>query len=195
MENETMSFTAQPNGPRGLSPVKAQSGTPNRANTYQVAGNGSDKLYRGQPVKLDTNGQVVILAVAADPILGVADGVEYVDANGDIRFSPFWPAPGSVATGSVVKLRVFDGSDELFEIFANADLAQNDIGAYFDFSTVTGVGGSDITGQSSLQLDVASKAATPADAQVVLRAFGGKPGDLRSAIVQFVDPLTAGAIG
>jgi hypothetical protein len=186
-----MSFTAQPNGPRGLSPVKAQSGTPTRSNTYQVAGNGSDKFYSGQPLKLDTNGQLVILSGAGDTVVGVADGVEYVDVNGDIKFGPVWPAPGSVFTGTVVKVRVYDGADELFNIFANADLELNDIGASFDFDTVAGTGGDDSTGKSSLSLDVSSKNASPAGKQVILRAISDRPGDARSAIVQFVDPQFA----
>ena len=190
-----MSFTAQPNGPRGLSPARAQSGTPARANIYETAGNGSNKFYSGQPVKINTSGQLVILAAAGDAIIGVVDGVEFVDVNGDIKFGPVWTAPGAVFAGTVVQVRVYDNSDELFNLFADADLSLNDVGAYFDFDTVAGTGGDDTTGRSSLSLDVSSKNAAPAGKQVVLRAISDRPGDLRSAIVQFVDPQFAAQIG
>lgn len=190
-----MSFSPNPNGPRGLSPVKAASGTPTRSNTYQIAGNGADVIYSGQPVKLDSNGQIVVLAAAGDSVVGVFDGCEYVDSAGDIKFSPYWPAPGSVAVGTTVKARVYDNPDEQFLIKADADLSQNDIGAYFDFTVVAGTGGDATTGKSSLELDVASKNASPAGKQVVLRSISVREGGSQLAVVQFVDPAFAAQIG
>ena len=193
-----MVFTAQPNGPRGLSPVRASDGTPNRANTYQIAGAGSDKFYSGQPLKIGDDGLIVKLAAAADTILGVFDGVEYVSSAGDVIFKPFWDAPGSVQTGSQVRARIYDNPFEQFLIFADADLTIDEVSGYFDFDTVAGTGGSDTTGLSSLSLDVSSENASAAGRSVVLRGFDvqrGRPGDLRSAIVQFVDPEFAAQIG
>jgi hypothetical protein len=101
-----MSFTAQPNGPRGFTPVRAQSGMLNRANEYQILGTYGTKLYRGQAVTLFTDGYVRALAAANDFVLGVFDGCEYVEVNGDIKFSPYWPAPyGQCDTGSGWRIR------------------------------------------------------------------------------------------
>ena len=191
-----MSFTAQPNGPRGFAPAKAKSGTPNRASTYTILGTYATKLYSGQPVMLGAGGQVEALASAASIVLGVFDGVEYVDINGDIRFSPYWPAPGAVATGSTVKARVF-GSEGLFSVKASANLTTAQIGDFADLSSVGGVGGDDVTGKSTVELDAANTDATiSADNVVVIVEISERnPGSLQDAIVQFARPKFAGIVG
>lgn len=189
-----MSFTAQPNGPRGLTPLKAQSGTPARSNTYQILGTYAVKLYSGQPVALDANGQIVALTDEDTIVAGVFDGVEYVDAQGDIKFSPYWPAPGAIATGSTVKARVYDNADELFLIKSDLDLTQDDVGKYFQFDTAAGTGGDDTTGKSNLSLDSVTANAAATSRQVVLRGISDRPGSVQDAIVQFVNPRFAGPI-
>lgn len=191
-----MSFTAQPNGPRGFSPVRAQSGIGNRANEYQILGTYGTKLYSGQAVQLGTNGYVEALAGANSLVLGVFDGCEYIDVNGDTRFSPYWPAPGAVATGTVVKCRVFDNADELFLIKATADLTQAQVGDYADLDVAAGTGGSDVTGKSSVSLDAANTDATIQTTNVVvIREISKREGSLQEAIVQFIRPRNAGTIG
>lgn len=189
-----MSFTASPNGPRGLSPVKAQGGTPARSNIYQILGTYATKLYRGQPVLLDSNGQITALVDEDSIVAGVFDGVEYVAADGDIEFSPFWPAPGSVKAGTTVKARVYDGADEQFLIKSDLDLTQDDVGKYFQFDTAAGTGGNDDTGNSTLSLDSATANAAATSRTVVLRSISEKPGSVQEAIVQFVNPRFAGPV-
>lgn len=187
-----MSFTAQPNGPRGFTPVRAQSGVGNRANEYQIAGVYGVKLYSGQAVTLFTDGFVRALNAADDAVLGVFDGCEYVDINGDIRFSPFWPAPGAVATGSVVKARVFDNADELFLIKSSADVTQAQVGEYADLDQAVGTGGDDTTGKSSVSLDQANTDATIQTSNIVLiREVSKRAGSLQEIIVQFIRPRNA----
>jgi len=191
-----MSFTAQPNGPRGFSPVRSQSGTPNRANEYQILGTYATKLYSGQVVALGTNGYVEALAASDNLVLGVLDGVEYIDINGDTRFSPYWPAPGAVATGSVVKARVLDNADELFLIKATADITQAQVGDYADLDQAEGTGGDDVTGKSTVSLDQGNTDATiQATNVVVIREISKREGSLQEAIVQFIRPRNAGQIG
>jgi hypothetical protein len=193
-----MSFSPNANGPRGFDVVRAKNGTPNRSIDARIAGNGADKMYVGQPVKVDTNGQIVILANDADKVAGVFDGVEYVDTNGDIKFSPFWPAPGAVKTGSVVKARLYDANDNLFLIHSDEVLDQSDIGKFFALTVTVGTGGDDITGRSTAQLDAATVNATATGLLVQVvdvspREEGGDEGGVL-AIVQFIRPQFGAAI-
>ncbi len=193
-----MVFSAQPNGPRGLVPVKASNGLAQRSNQYQILGSYGTKLYTGQPIMIGTDGLLIVLTAATDTILGVFSGVEYVASAGDIIFKPYWDAPGAVQTGSQVRATVYDDPQGIFQIFADADLSVARVSDYFKFDTVTGVGGSVVTGISSLSLDVGATATSPGGYQVQLRGFDvqkGRPGDLRTGLVQFVDPDYAGELG
>ena len=193
-----MSFNPNPNGPRGFDVVKAKNGTPNRSIDARISGTGSDKLYVGQPVGIDANGQLIVLADDANKVAGVFDGCEYVDTNGDIKFSPFWPAPGAVQTGSVVKARIYDANDNLFLINSDEVLDQSDIGKYFSLVVTVGTGGTDITGRSTAQLDGSSANASAVGLLVQVvdvspREEGGDEGG-SLAIVQFIRPAFGAAL-
>lgn len=185
-----MVFSAITNGPKGLVPVKAGSGAAQRSNQYQISGTGSDVFYRGQPLLILDTGLLSILTAVTDKILGVFSGVEYLATAGDVIFRPYWDAPGSVQTGSQVRATVYDDPFGIFQIFANADLTLDEVAGYYDFTTVAGTGGSTVTGQSDLGLDVSSESNSPANQQMVLRGFDvqkGRPGDLRTALVSFTE--------
>ena len=193
-----MVFVARPNGPRGLVPAKASSGAAQRSNQYQISGTGSDKFYTGQPLLIVDTGLLSILTAVTDKIVGVFSGVEYVAANGDIIFKPYWDAPGVVQTGSQVRATVYDDPFGIFSIYANADLTLDEVSGYYDFTTVAGTGGSTVTGISSLGLDVSSENSSPGNQQMVLRGFDvqkGRPGDLRTALVSFTETEYAAIIG
>ena len=188
-----MSFSATPNGPRGLTPVRAQSGVGNRTNEYQILGTYGTKIYSGQPVTLFTDGYVRVLAAAANFVLGVFDGCEYIDVNGDTRFSPYWPAPGAVKTGTTVKARVYDNADELFLMKATADITQAQVGEYADLDAI--VGGDDTTGKSTISLDAANTDATVQTSNVVvINEVSKRPGSSQEVIVQLIRPRKAAAI-
>lgn len=186
-----MSFTANANGPRGFSVAKGRNGTPHRSVTKRIEGDYATKIYRGQPVT-QAAGFITVLGAANAEVAGVFDGVEYVAVDGSVVFSPYWPAPGAVKTGTVPKARVYD-ADGLFLIQTATVLTQADVGKYADLSAI--VGGSDVTGQSSIALDGANIDATIQSTSVVQilevspREEGGEgaPGSL--AIVQFVRKL------
>jgi len=141
-----------------------------------------------------TDGTLIVLASAAAAVAGVFDGVEYVDANGDIRFSNYWPAPGAVKSGTTVKARIYPATG-VFLVQASAALTQSQVGEYADL--VAFVGGSDITGRATaIQLDAANTDATVQSTNVVQileispREEGGdEVGTL--ALVQFIRPQFA----
>lgn len=187
-----MSFTPNANGPRGFDPVKATDGTPQRSVDARISGVGANKFHVGQPLGIDANGLLIELADDANDVYGVFDGCQYEATNGDIVFSPYWPAPGAVKTGTTVKARVYPATG-LFLIQASAALAQTNIGEYFALTPSTvGSGGSDSTGRSNAQLDVATANAAATGLLVQLveispREEGGdEVGTL--AIVQFIRP-------
>jgi len=189
-----MSFTANANGPRGFDVAKGRGGTPGRSVDARISGTYSTKIYSGQPVTSHTDGTLIVLASAAAAVAGVFDGVEYVDANGDIRFSNYWPAPGAVKSGTTVKARIYPATG-VFLVQASAALTQSQVGEYADL--VAFVGGSDITGRATaIQLDAANTDATVQSTNVVQileispREEGGdEVGTL--ALVQFIRPQFA----
>lgn len=183
-----MSFTPNANGPRGFDVAKARNGTPQRSVTKRILGTYGTKLYVGQPVT-EVAGYLQVLAAATTEVAGVFDGCEYVATNGDIVFSPYWPAPGAVATGTVPKARIYE-ADGLFLIQSNTTITQADVGKFADLVAL--VGGDDTTGRSAIQLDGANIDATIQATSVVQivevspREEGGDgaPGTL--CVVQFV---------
>jgi hypothetical protein len=193
-----MSFTANANGPRGFDPVKGKDGTPQRTRDMRITGAYGTAIYTGQPVAVHTDGFLIVLADDANPVAGVFDGCEYVAANGDIVFSNYWPAPGSVKSGTIPKARIYPAENALFLIHSDETLDQLDVGDYFALTTTVGTGGSTITGRSSAQLDASSGNASAAGllvqcVEISPREEGGdETGTL--AIVQFVRPQFGGKI-
>lgn len=189
-----MSFTPNANGPRGFDVVKARDGTPQRSVDARIAGTYANKLYVGQPVGIDANGQLIVLADDANQVAGVFDGCQYDAVDGSVVFSPYWPAPGAVKTGSTVKARIYPASG-LFLIKADAQLTQAMVKQYFALDTTVGTGGNDFTGRSTVSLDVATANDAAAGLLVQLveispREEGGdEVGSL--AIVQFIRPQFA----
>jgi len=190
-----MSFNPNPNGPRGFDVAKGRDGTPQRSVMARILGTYATKIYAGQPVTQSADGNITVLAAANDPVAGVFDGCEYVEVSGEIRFSPYWPAPGAIKAGSVVKARIYPATG-LFLVKANAAVTQAQVGEFADLTNF--VGGSDITGRADqIQLDQGNTDATlqATNAVQILevspREEGGEgaPGSL--AVVQFIRPQYA----
>ena len=111
-----MSTTAQA---YGLIPVSHPSGQ-NRANLYTILNNAGTgygtAIYKGDLVKVGTNGTIEIGGGAGVANLGVFAGCEYVDATGKPVTSPYWPASTALLSGSVVKAYVYDDQATTFKI-------------------------------------------------------------------------------
>jgi hypothetical protein len=58
-------------------------------------------ILKGQPVKLNTSGNIVV-AAAGDAFQGAFAGVEWTDTTGRRRVSNYWPANTAYQTGSCV---------------------------------------------------------------------------------------------
>jgi hypothetical protein len=108
----------------------------------------SSDILKGQPVKIDTSGQIQI-AAAGDSFLGAFAGVEWTDTTGRRRVSNYWPANTAYNTGSCVAY-FYSDPNIVYEIQAAGSLAQSSIGAQADLSNTTA--GSNVTGLSQATL-------------------------------------------
>ena len=137
------------NAPFGLRPAFHPSGL-DRA---QALANGIASAYatdilKGQPVKLNTSG-VLVVAAASDAFQGAFAGVEFTDTTGRRRVSNYWPASTAYQTGSCIAY-VWDDPLVVYEMQAAGSLTQAAIGEQFDITNETA--GSTVTGLSQCTL-------------------------------------------
>lgn len=149
------------NTPYGLKPVRHAVGGTIRHSVYQIASALASNIYRGSPViPVGTNKRIDV-AAAGNRLIGVFDGVSYVDSAGETQFKPYWASGTALKTGSVAEAHVFDDPFILFAIQVSSatGLVATDIGNIAD--VVIG-SGSAATGQSGDMLDQTTLTATAA---------------------------------
>ena len=105
-------------------------------------------ILKGQPVKMDTGGYIVV-AAAGDAFQGAFAGVEWTDTTGRRRVSNYWPANTAYQTGSCVAY-FYNDPNIVYEIQAAGSLAQTSVGDMADLSNTTA--GSTTTGLSQCTL-------------------------------------------
>lgn len=153
------------NAPFGLRPAFHPSGLDratalaNGIQAVSTSGNVSlgyaTNILKGQPVKMDTGGYIVV-AAAGDAFLGAFSGVEWTDSTGRRRVSNYWPANESFQVGSVIAYYYSD-PQIVYEIQTDATVAQTIVGAETDLSNTTA--GSTTTGLSQCTLSASPVAA------------------------------------
>jgi hypothetical protein len=146
------------NAPFGLRPAFHPSGLDraqalaNGIQAVSTSGNVSagyaTNILKGQPVKMNTGGYIVV-AAAGDAFLGAFAGVEWSDATGRRRVSNYWPANESFLVGSVVAY-FYSDPNIVYEIQSDGTLAQTAVGDEADLSNTTA--GSTTTGLSQCTL-------------------------------------------
>ena len=153
------------NAPFGLRPAFHPSGLDraqalaNGIQAVSTSGNVSagyaSNILKGQPVKMDTGGYIVV-AAAGDAFLGAFAGVEWTDTTGRRRVSNNWPASTAYVTGSC-NAYFYQDPNIVYEIQTDGTLTQASIGAEADLSNTTD--GSTTTGLSQCTLSSTLKAA------------------------------------
>lgn len=138
------------NAPFGLRPAFHPSGL-DRAQALAggIASAYNTDILKGQPVKLDSNGNIVV-AAAGDSFQGAFAGVEWTDTTGRRRVSNYWPANTAYQTGSCVAY-FYNDPLIVYEIQAAGSLAQTAVGDQADLSNTTA--GSTTTGLSQCTLN------------------------------------------
>jgi hypothetical protein len=164
--------------PFGLRPARHGAGGTIRPEARTIATGYASSIYRGQLVKLATDGTIAA-AAAGDAAIGVFDGVEYLTTAGERVVSPYWPA--STAATEIVAY-VYEDPEIFYEVQASATLAQTAVGNCAD---ITGVSGSTVTGQSTQMLDASSASTTTAQLSIqgFSRATGNAAGDTYPVVV------------
>lgn len=162
--------------PYGLRPVKRADGMPYAGATSEYlidpAGEATNIFY-GQVVHLGADGYIALsTATGANGTtnalptgtnltgsLGVFVGCEYVNAQGQVIHSQFYPT----GTTGVVKAYVVDDPNVLFQAQLDGSITQSDIGANTFFAAAQSTGtGSTRTGVSSSALEADTVTTTAA---------------------------------
>jgi hypothetical protein len=105
-------------------------------------------ILKGQPVALNTSGNIVATA-AGDAYQGAFAGHEYTDLSGRRQISNQWIANTAYQTGSEVTYYYSD-PNIVYDIQANGSLAQTSIGDQANFASITA--GSTTTGLSQCMI-------------------------------------------
>lgn len=137
---------ANPDAPFGFRIVRSRSGNAsNQLNEYVIESGYSTALYSGDAVKLDASGRVNI-ATAGAAIVGIFQGCRYTNAQGERKYSAYWPA-STVATDAVAL--VADDPSLVLEVQSDGSMTNADIGQLVDIDTSQS--GSAATGLSKMQ--------------------------------------------
>lgn len=156
---------SQTEAPFGLRPAYSPSGIVRPGPLGSIVSAHPADIYQNEPVMINAGGFLVGAAPDSRAI-GTFQGVEFDDTEGRHRVSNRWVA-NTVATN--VRAYYIQAQDTvMYEIQANAALSQAALGQQYDWTALTG---SDITGLSSVALDVASAAANAG-----VRVLGLNPG-------------------
>lgn len=155
---------ASTSAPFGFRPSFHNSGQI-RAKAYQLASGYATSIFSGDPVKLSTDGTVVLGTsdgtrsgtVDGVKLLGIAAGVQYLDSTGKPTISPFWTGSTATYNTAAVTIWVYDDPEILFDTqYTNpgtpgSTSVQTAVGEEADW-VVASPGGSTSTGLSSSQL-------------------------------------------
>ena len=135
--------------PFGMRPAFHPSGLDRaQALTDGILSGYSSDILKGQPVKMDTSGQIQV-AGTGDAFLGAFSGVEWTDTTGRRRVSNYWPASTAYQTGSCIAY-YYDDPLIVYEVQGAGSFAQTSIGDEYDLTNTTA--GSNVTGLSQCTL-------------------------------------------
>ena len=124
-------------------------------NEYPIASGYNTAMFTQDPVISLADGTIG-RGTAGNPIRGIFVGCKYTDTLGVFRFSPFWPASTTVATGTTPVALVADDPNLILDVQetdgsngAGTPLALADRNLNINFvigtgSTVTGLSGASI---------------------------------------------------
>ena len=163
---------ANQDAPFGFRAVRMQgSGPSSNGQTQYLIANGYDTaIFQGDPVEMVAGGTLNVANGAADVMVGVFNGVNYVDVTSR---KPIWSNYHAASTSSydgIIKAFVQDDPDQLFEIQVTGAFTNADIGAT---ANLTYTAGSTHSGTS--KVEVTSTFGTGSDTAVKVVGLSGDP--------------------
>ena len=166
--------------PYGLRPVKRADGMPYAGATSQYlidpAGEATN-IFNGQVVHIGADGYIALsTATGADGTtnalptgttltgsIGVFVGCEYINAQGQLIFSQYYPSGYAAPSGTSIKAYVVDDPNVLFQAQLDGTIDQSDIGANTFFAAAQSTStGNTATGNSTSALDATTVTTTAA---------------------------------
>ena len=162
---------ASTNSGYGLRAVNELGGLPYAGSTRQFLINpasANTNIFTGSIVAVDTSGFIVIVGTVGSTggnifpagTIGVFVGCSYVNAQGQVIYSQYYPSGYVAPTGTAITAYVIDDDRAVFQVQANGSLAQTALGMNAILSTAqTTSTGSTTTGNSNTQIST-SVAAT-----------------------------------
>ena len=132
--------------PKGFWPLRHLTGGTIRTSEQTIASGYATSIFRGDIVKLVAGGGIEVSAAGARSI-GVFNGVEYTDAQGEVQFSKHWPA-STVATN--IKASVYSDPNITFGVQSAGSTVAADVGNLGDHVATAG---NTRTGQSANELN------------------------------------------
>ncbi len=164
---------ANNDAPMGFVPRRHAAGGVIRANAYALASAYASNIFNGDAVVL-TSGKLAVATASSAGLLGVFAGCQFVNAAGEVKFSPYWPA-AQVTMGSKDAIAyVYDDpniiygaqvSDDVDFVLATHNMSLCDL--------VSTHAGSTVTGQSKQELLVG----TAGDEQFLVLQLINEPGN------------------
>ena len=127
------------NAPFGFMPIRTRSGA--KQPQYEIregaipSGYGT-AMYTNQMIKLVTCGTIQP-AAAGDRVLGTFAGCEFVDSDGRVRVSSYWPASQTILTGTSVTVYYYSAQETVYRVQADGTLAITSVGDQADLSNAT----------------------------------------------------------
>lgn len=141
--------------PYGLRPVYSPQGMASAPGLVAGIKSGyATNILKYQPVKLDTDGTLIVAAAGDVDIIGAFAGVTWVDSQGVPHSMNNWTAgTTSGATGSPFYAWVWNDPNQVFSIQCDGSLASS-VGGQIDFSNIAA--GSTTTGLSACTASASS---------------------------------------
>jgi hypothetical protein len=139
---------ANVDNPNGFTPAYHLTGGTIRSKEYRIADQYGTRISNGDVVILHTDGTIIIGA-ASTPAIGVFAGCSYTAANGEVVFSPYWPASTDVK-GSYATAYVYDDPMIVYRAQFSGASGIAQIGGTFDLLPT---GSTASNGRSVMEID------------------------------------------
>jgi hypothetical protein len=164
---------ANQDAPFGFRAVRMQGSAPssNGQTQYLIANGYNTAIFQGDPVEMVSGGSLNVANGAADVMVGVLNGVEFIDTTTRKPTFRNFHAADTTAFDGVIKAFVIDDPDQLFEIQVSGAFTNADIGAT---ANLTYAAGSTINGISKVEVN-SGAIGTGADSAVKIVGLSGDP--------------------